>query len=82
MLEVTSLQVSYGDAPALWDVSMTVEDGELVSIVGPNGAGKTTVINAIAGLQRCRGGNIRFDGHELSRLAAHQVCRHGIAIVP
>ncbi len=82
MLEVERLQAGYGDAPALWDVSLTVGDGELVSIVGPNGAGKTTLINAIAGLLPVRGGSIRFDGRDLSRLAAHEVCGYGIAIVP
>ncbi len=82
MLEVTELQVGYGDAPALWDISLTVSDNELVAIVGPNGAGKTTLINAIAGLLPVRGGRIRFEGRDLCRVAAHEVCRHGIAIVP
>ncbi|MBI1893223.1 MAG: ABC transporter ATP-binding protein [Candidatus Rokubacteria bacterium] len=82
MLEVADLDVAYGDAPALWNVSLTVRDRELVAIVGPNGAGKTTLINAIAGLLPARRGDIRFGGHNLSRCAAHQVCGHGIAIVP
>ncbi len=82
MLEVADLDVAYGDAPALWNVSLTVRDRELVAIVGPNGAGKTTFINAIAGLLPARGGDIRFNGHDLSRCRAHEVCGHGIAIVP
>ena len=82
MLEVAALDVAYGDAPALWNVSLAVRDRELVAIVGPNGAGKTTLINAIAGLHPARGGQIRFDGHDLSRCLAHEVCGHGIAIVP
>jgi len=82
MLEVTELRVGYGDATAIWDISLTVGDRDLVSIVGPNGAGKTTLINAIAGLLPVRGGSIRFAGRDLSRLASHEVCRHGIAIVP
>ncbi len=83
MLEAERLQVGYGSAaPALWEVSLTVGDGELVVVVGPNGAGKTTLINAIAGLLAIRGGSMRFDGQDLSRLAPHEVCRHGIAIVP
>ena len=82
MLEVERLQVRYGDAPALWDVSLTVGDGELVSIVGPNGAGKTTLINAVAGLLPPANGRVRFQGVELSRLPAHQVCARGVAIVP
>jgi branched-chain amino acid transport system ATP-binding protein len=82
MLEVERLQVRYGDAPALWDASLTVGDGELVSIVGPNGAGKTTLINAIVGLLPPASGSVRFQGVEISRLPAHQVCGHGIAVVP
>ena len=50
MLEAEGLHVGYGDAPALWDVSLTVGRGELVAVVGPNGAGKTTLVNAIARL--------------------------------
>ena len=50
MLQVDQIQVNYGAAPALWDVSLHVEPGELVSVIGPNGAGKTTLINAIMGL--------------------------------
>jgi branched-chain amino acid transport system ATP-binding protein len=82
MLEVERLQVGYGGAPAIWDVSLTVGAGEPVSIVGPNGAGKTTLINAIAGLLPPASGSIRFRGVELSRLPAHEVCGQGIAIVP
>ncbi len=82
MLEVERLRVGYADATAIWEVSLRVGDGDLVSIVGPNGAGKTTLINAIAGLLPVRGGSIRFGGRDLSRLAAHEVCRHGVAIVP
>ncbi len=82
MLEVAGLRVGYGDATAIWDVSLRVGDNDLASIVGPNGAGKTTLINAIAGLLPIRGGSIRFGGRDLSRLAAHEFCRHGIAIVP
>ncbi len=82
MLEVSALEVAYGDAPALWNVSLTVRNRELVAMVGPNGAGKTTFINAIAGLLPARGGDIRFDGHDLFRCRAHEICGHGIAIVP
>jgi branched-chain amino acid transport system ATP-binding protein len=82
MLEAERLQVGYGDATALWNVSLTVGDGELVSVVGPNGSGKTTLINAIAGLLPVRGGRLRFLGEDLTRVAPHDVCRRGIAIVP
>ena len=82
MLEVTGLQVAYGAAPALWGVSLEVRERELLCVVGPNGAGKTTLINAIAGMQRSRGGRIVFDGRDITALASHRYCEAGIAIVP
>jgi branched-chain amino acid transport system ATP-binding protein len=82
MLEVERLEAAYGDAAALWDVSLTVGEGELVAIVGPNGSGKTTLINAIARLLPARGGCLRFLGEDLIRLPLHEVCPRGIAIVP
>jgi branched-chain amino acid transport system ATP-binding protein len=82
LLEVRHLHVGYGDAPAVWDVSLNVGAGEIVSVIGPNGAGKTTLINAIAGLLRCRQGELRFDGAEMTTVKAHDYCSHGIALVP
>jgi branched-chain amino acid transport system ATP-binding protein len=82
MLEAERLQVAYGDAVALWDVSLRVDPGELVSVVGPNGSGKTTLINAIAGLLPARAGRLRFGGEDLTRLPAHEISSRGIAIVP
>ncbi len=52
---------------AVWDVSLDVDAGEIVSVIGPNGAGKTTLINAIAGLLRCRQGELRFDGADMTK---------------
>ena len=82
MLEAARLQVAYGDATALWDVSLEVREGELVAVVGPNGSGKTTLINAIAGLLPVRSGTLRFGGEDLTRLAPHEVSSRGIATVP
>jgi branched-chain amino acid transport system ATP-binding protein len=82
MLEAAQLQVSYGAAPALWDVTVRVGRGELVCVVGPNGAGKSTLINVIAGLHRARGGRLRFDGRDITQLPSHRFCAEGIAIVP
>jgi len=82
MLEVEQLNASYGAAPALWDVSLRVGRGELVCVVGPNGAGKSTLINVIAGLHRARGGRLKFDGRDVTRLPGHRFCGTGIAIVP
>ncbi len=82
LLEVRNLHVGYGDAPAVWDVSLDVDAGEIVSVIGPNGAGKTTLINAIAGMLRYREGELRFDGADMKRVRAHGYCGHGIALVP
>jgi len=82
MLEVRDLRVSYGAAPALWDVSIRMDAGELVCVVGPNGAGKTTLINTLAGLSRAAAGSIQFNGVDVTRLAPHKFCEAGIAIVP
>jgi branched-chain amino acid transport system ATP-binding protein len=82
MLELERVRVSYGAAPALVDVSLSVGTRELACVVGPNGAGKTTLINAIAGLHRLERGAMRLDGRDVSRLAPHRYCDVGIAIVP
>jgi branched-chain amino acid transport system ATP-binding protein len=82
MLEIERLEVAHGDAVAVWDVSLRVGARELVTVVGPNGAGKTTLIDAIAGLLPIRAGTIRLDGNDLTSVPAHELCRHGIALVP
>jgi len=82
MLEIEGLQVAYGDAIALWDVSLTVGERELVAVVGPNGSGKTTLVNAIGGLLPVREGRLRFGGEDLTRLPPHAISSRGIAIVP
>src|SRR5438552_16112852 len=82
LLEGRHLAIAYGDAPAVWDVSLQVGEGELVAVIGPNGAGKSTLVNTIAGLHRARSGDLRFDGVDLTTIAPHLVCRSGIALVP
>lgn len=82
MFEVDRIGVSYGVAPALWEVSLRIDAGEMVCVVGPNGAGKTTLINAIAGLHPVSSGDLRMDGRSIGRLPAHRFCDLGIAIVP
>ena len=82
LLEVRHLAIAYGDAPAVWDASLEVDEGQLVSVIGPNGAGKSTLVNTIAGLQRARSGLLRFAGVDLATVPPHRVCRHGIALVP
>ena len=82
MLEVQKIDVAYGDAPALWDVSLVVGRGELVAVVGPNGAGKTTLVNAIAQLLPIRGGRLRLDGSDVTGIGARDLCQRGVALVP
>jgi branched-chain amino acid transport system ATP-binding protein len=82
MLELHDLQVAYGQARALWGVSLSLQAGELLCVVGPNGAGKTTLINAVAGVLRAQAGRIVFDGRDITALAPHRFCEAGIALVP
>ena len=82
MLEVDRIVVAYGEAGALWDVSLRVAPGELLCIVGPNGAGKTTLVNTIGGILKPKTGQIRMDGHDVGRLPPHRYCEAGIALVP
>jgi branched-chain amino acid transport system ATP-binding protein len=82
LLEVRGLNAFYGQARALRGIDLRIEDGALASVVGPNGAGKSTLVKALTGMVRERTGEIVFDGADLMRPAAHEVCEHGIAIVP
>ena len=82
MLQVNDLDVFYGDAQALWGVSINVGSGEVVSIVGSNGAGKSTLVNAIMGILRPRRGRIVLDDQDMSDIPGHRICRAGVAIVP
>jgi len=81
LLEVTGLDLYYGDAQALAGVSLVAAKGEIVAIVGANGAGKTSLIRAIAGIERPRAGTIRFAGREISGLESHDICNLGIGQV-
>jgi branched-chain amino acid transport system ATP-binding protein len=82
MLEIDNLDAFYGDAQALWGVSMEVGAGETVAVIGPNGAGKTTLVQCIAGMHRGRRGRITVDGADVHALPAHKVCAYGVATVP
>ena len=82
MLEVKKLNAGYGQAQVLWDVSLTVNDGEIVAILGPNGAGKSTLVNTISGIHKASDGSITFDGTDLTKVKAHSVSAHGVAVVP
>ena len=82
MLKVDNINACYGDLQALWDVSIQVNDGELVGLVGPNGAGKTTTLKVITGLLKLASGSVNFDGNDLSKEAAHKIVEQGISLVP
>lgn len=82
LLEVIGLTVHYGRIPALHGVDCTVGQGELVALVGANGAGKTTLMRTLSGLLPASGGTIRFDGTDITTLAAERRVRLGIAQVP
>ena len=82
MLEVRNIRVSYGAAPAISDVSLHIDETDLVVVVGPNGAGKTTLVNALAGLHPVDSGSLTMDGRDLFRLSPHRYCDEGIALVP
>jgi len=82
MLELQQLTVAYGQARAVWDISLRVATGELLCIVGPNGAGKTTLVNAVAGILKPMAGRILMEGRDITTLAPHKFCEAGIALVP
>ena len=81
LLEVRSLHAAYGNVRALTDVSLTVAQGEIVSLVGANGAGKSTLMKALMGIVRPSSGEIRFDGQLLNGLATHRIANLGIGYV-
>jgi branched-chain amino acid transport system ATP-binding protein len=76
------MDVFYGDLQALWDVSITIDEGKIVTLVGSNGAGKSSLMYAVSGLIKHRSGSIRFEGLRLDRMPAHQRVEQGICMVP
>jgi branched-chain amino acid transport system ATP-binding protein len=82
MLQVSGLQVAYGDVQALWGVDFEVPAGRIVALLGANGAGKTTTLRTISGLIRPRAGRIHFDGMDVGSLAPHAIVALGLAHIP
>ena len=82
MLELKDLHVNYGAVHALNGVSMTVNDGEIVSLIGANGAGKTTTLRTITGLEKAASGSITFDGHDLRKTEPSKIITLKLAHVP
>jgi branched-chain amino acid transport system ATP-binding protein len=82
ILEVSDIHTYYGSIQALKGISLTVNDGEIVTLLGANGAGKTTTLRSINGLNRPRQGTIRFQGREITSTPAHEIVKRGIAQSP
>ncbi|MCL4184181.1 MAG: ABC transporter ATP-binding protein [Burkholderiaceae bacterium] len=82
MLEVEALSSRYGRITALSDVSLRVDDGELIALVGANGAGKSTLLRALSGVQPVASGSVRFEGADITRMSARNRVRMGIVQVP
>ncbi|MEB3212877.1 MAG: ATP-binding cassette domain-containing protein [Leptolyngbyaceae bacterium] len=82
LLSIENLNAGYGALQVLHDLSLTVQPGELVSVIGANGAGKSTLLKTITNTLPAHSGQILFQGKDLSRIPAHQIVRAGIALVP
>jgi branched-chain amino acid transport system ATP-binding protein len=82
LLEVSEIQTYYGAIQALKGISLTVEEGEVVTLIGANGAGKSTTLRSIAGLTPASKGTICFEGEDVTRVPAHEVVSRGIALSP
>jgi len=82
LLEVERLNVHYGDVQVIHDLSLSVGDGEIVTLIGSNGAGKTTAVNALSGVLRPRSGEIRYEGRRLNGVPAHARVARGLVQVP
>jgi len=82
MLEVKNINCFYGNVQALWDVSLKVEEGEIVALLGANGAGKTTLLNMITGFVKPASGHAIFAGQSLDGVPSHSIMEKGIAYLP
>lgn len=82
MLEIKNLSVSYGAIEAVKDISLTVNDGEIVSLIGANGAGKTTTLHTITGLTPAQSGSVMFNGVDLLKTHSNKIVTLGMAHIP
>ncbi|MDP6843410.1 MAG: ABC transporter ATP-binding protein [Rhodospirillales bacterium] len=82
LLEVKGVNVHYQKVEAVTDISIQIEDGQIVTLIGANGAGKSTTLRTISGLKRASSGGVWFDGVRIDRLAPEKIVRMGIAHVP
>jgi branched-chain amino acid transport system ATP-binding protein len=82
MLEIKKLTVQYGPLPALKEISLEIEHGEIVSLLGPNGAGKTTLLLTLSGILKTTEGRVFFEGEDITNLSPHKIVSKGIGHVP
>jgi len=82
ILEVENIHTYYGDMQALFGVSLTVDEGEIVTMIGANGAGKTTTLKSISGILAPRVGRVTFKGEEIQGTPAHRLVTRGLVLVP
>ena len=82
LLEVSAIHTYYGAIQALKGVSLTVDEGEVVTLIGSNGAGKSTTLRSICGLTPAATGTVSFAGEDITRVSAHEVVTRGIALSP
>jgi branched-chain amino acid transport system ATP-binding protein len=82
VLQLDEVHAYYGHIHALHGITLEVRGGEIVTLIGANGAGKTTTLKTISGLLHPRAGDVRFDGHDISRTASHQLVKEGIGHAP
>ncbi len=82
LLEIKDMSVHYGRIQALDEIGISVEEGEIVSLIGANGAGKTTTMRAIAGLLPLSNGSITFQGDDITKVAGHKRVKQGISLAP
>ena len=82
MLEVENIHSYYGNIHALKGVSLTVDKGEIVTLIGANGAGKSTTLRTITGIMKPREGHVRLEGEDLGRYKPHEIVYKGVAMVP
>jgi branched-chain amino acid transport system ATP-binding protein len=82
LLEVKDLNVHYGKAQAIKEISIGIEEGKIITLIGANGAGKTTILRTISGLKKPTSGEISFEGRQIVGLSLHEIVKLGIAHVP
>jgi len=82
LLTLNDVRASYGDFQALFNMTLEIRAGEIVTLIGANGAGKTTTLRVISGLLRSQHGQLQFEGQDISRLPPHEIVIRGVSHVP